>query len=86
MELGRRRKPFVAHISADGEITQVKLDYRKKVKVINVRRKTAKRSEQRSNRNLSLSPVRFEDAIAAALETPPERKPNKKAKVATPKK
>jgi hypothetical protein len=34
---------------------------------------------------LSLAPVSFEDALAAALETPPERKPKKKVKGEKPK-
>jgi hypothetical protein len=33
-ELGRRRKPFVAYITADGVMNQVKLYYRKKTKRI----------------------------------------------------
>jgi hypothetical protein len=28
-------------------------------------------------KNISLAPVKFEDALKAALETPPERKPKK---------
>ena len=30
------------------------------------------------DKTITLAPVKFEDAIAAALETPPDRKPKKK--------
>lgn len=35
-ELGRRRKPFVAHVTTEGVVNQVKLYYRKKTKVIRI--------------------------------------------------
>lgn len=38
-ELWRRRKPFVAHITREGIVNQVKLYYRKKTKVIKIARK-----------------------------------------------
>jgi hypothetical protein len=41
-ELGRRRKPFVAHISVEGKITQAKLYYKKKTKTIWIARKEKK--------------------------------------------
>ncbi|MFI5116913.1 MAG: hypothetical protein ACHP8B_09460 [Terriglobales bacterium] len=37
------------------------------------------------DKTITLAPVNFKDAIAAALETPPERKPKKKIKVKTTK-
>ena len=37
-----------------------------------------KKSLKFNEKPISLAPVRFEDAIAAALETPPERKPKRK--------
>jgi hypothetical protein len=43
-ELGRRRKPFVAHITTEGRVNKVKLYYKKKIKVINVSKKTRKLS------------------------------------------
>jgi hypothetical protein len=33
---------------------------------------------QNAEKKLTLSPLKFEDALAAALETPPEWKPKKK--------
>jgi hypothetical protein len=43
-ELGRRRKPFVARIAADGRVNQVKLYYRKKTKTVNVARKRQRKN------------------------------------------
>jgi hypothetical protein len=40
-ELGRRRKPFVAHVTTEGIVNQVKLYYRKKTKVIRIAKKRA---------------------------------------------
>lgn len=39
-----------------------------------------KQSKTKREHLLPHIPLRFKDAIAAALETPPERKPKKKAK------
>jgi hypothetical protein len=41
-ELGRRRKPFAAHITAEGHINQVRLYYKKKTKVIRIAKKSKK--------------------------------------------
>jgi len=41
-ELGRRRKPFVAHITTEGIVNQVKLYYKKKTKTINVAKRIRK--------------------------------------------
>jgi hypothetical protein len=35
---------------------------------------------QVKDKTITLSPVKFEDALTAALETPPERKPKPKKK------
>jgi hypothetical protein len=37
-ELGRRRKPFVAHITAEARVSLVRLYYRKKIKTIYIRK------------------------------------------------
>jgi len=37
-ELGRRRKPFVAHITTEGRVNLVRLYYKKKVKTIHIRK------------------------------------------------
>ena len=47
-QLGIRRKPFVAHITVEGHINQVKLLYRKKIKTIKLRRKKEKPPEDGS--------------------------------------
>ena len=46
-ELGRRRKPFVAHITTEGMVNQVKLYYRKKTKTIHVARRQPNASNPR---------------------------------------
>jgi len=37
-ELGRRRKPFVAHIITEGRVNLVRLYYKKKIKTIHIRK------------------------------------------------
>ena len=37
-ELGRRRKPFVAHITTEGRVSLVRLYYKKKIKTIHIRK------------------------------------------------
>jgi hypothetical protein len=44
-ELGRRRKPFVAHVTTEGIVNQVKLYYRKKTKVIRIAKKRSTNAE-----------------------------------------
>ena len=41
-ELGRRRKPFVAHITTAGVVNQVRLYYRKKTKTIKLAKRPKK--------------------------------------------
>jgi len=41
-ELGRRRKPFAAHITTESRINQVRLYYKKKTRVIKIAKKTTK--------------------------------------------
>src|SRR5207248_1743193 len=40
-ELGRRRKPFVAHITTEGRVSMVRLYYKKKIKTIHIRKPKA---------------------------------------------
>jgi hypothetical protein len=44
-ELGRRRKPFVAHITTEGVVNQVKLYYRKKTKTIRIEKNRLGKSQ-----------------------------------------
>jgi hypothetical protein len=43
-QLGKRRKPFVARINCAGHITQVRMCYKKKTKVIRIGRKKTKKT------------------------------------------
>jgi len=45
-ELGRRRKPFIAHISTEARVSKVCLLYKKKVKVIHIRKAKASSPSQ----------------------------------------
>lgn len=44
-ELGRRRKPFVAHVTTEGIVNQVKMYYLKKTKVIRIAKKRSIENE-----------------------------------------
>lgn len=43
-ELGRRRKPFVAHITTEGIVNLVRLYYKRKIKTINVTKRSKRQS------------------------------------------
>jgi hypothetical protein len=53
LEIGRRRKPFVAHINVDGEISLVRLYYKKKVKTIHVKKRKQRKLRKAANASSS---------------------------------